>query len=175
MALRVDQSAVEAGATVSTDDLYADGFDPVLGRDEYFRRFSFDPLVQKYTEEIEAAERIVVIHPDWWGHLPAMAKGWVDRVLRPGVAYEYSGNEFLRKERAGLLTGKRVMVFSTSDAAHDEDHGMIGTFWHGVFSFCGVDETEVHRFYGFHDASGGERTRWLDEVSRHVTEWLAED
>ena len=78
MALRVDQSAVEA----------------VLGRDEYFRRFSFDPLVQKYTEEIEAAERIVVIHPDWWGHLPAMAKGWVDRVLRPGVAYEYSGNEF---------------------------------------------------------------------------------
>jgi len=36
------------------------------------------------------ASGIVIVHPNWWGQPPAILKGWVDRVLRPGVAYEFT-------------------------------------------------------------------------------------
>ncbi len=78
-------------------DLYDEGFQPVLSADELQRRFSFDEQVQLYTSRVIESDGLVFIHPDWWGGPPALLKGWIDRVFRPGVAYDFE---------LGLLTGR---------------------------------------------------------------------
>ena len=63
-------------------DLYADGFDPVLSRDElavYNAGMALDPLVPRYQELISRCNRLVFIFPIWRNDVPAMLRGWLDK------------------------------------------------------------------------------------------------
>ncbi|WP_300715581.1 NAD(P)H-dependent oxidoreductase [uncultured Bilophila sp.] len=77
------------GHTVRFHDLYQEGFDPILPGEELVSDATQDSLVAVHQEEIREAEGIVIVHPNWWGQPPALMKGWVDRVLREGVAYAF--------------------------------------------------------------------------------------
>ena len=68
-------------------------FDPLLPYDEIVRNAILPESVARHCEEIAAADGIIVIHPDWWGMPPAILKGWIDRVLRPGVAYRFADTD----------------------------------------------------------------------------------
>lgn len=128
-----------ASHAVSRQDLYGDGFDPVLPREEIKRRLSLDPLVSRYAGELVDSEGILAVHPDWWGGPPAILKGWVDRVFSPGVAYHkeraFPGD---RGEEQGLLSGKRALVISFSDNRADTE--ILRLFWEEkVFGWCGLE------------------------------------
>ncbi len=86
----IAEAAVDAlkenGHDVSFHDLYAEKFDPILPGPEIPRGAVVDPAIKNHCDEIAAAEGIVIVHPNWWGQPPAILKGWVDRVIRPGVA-----------------------------------------------------------------------------------------
>ncbi len=81
----------QAGHTVDDCDLYAEGFDPVLSRQE---RIDYHDLeinrrnVDPYVERLLAAEALVLIHPIWNFGYPAMLKGFFDRVFLPGVSFD---------------------------------------------------------------------------------------
>lgn len=83
-----------AGHTVDDCDLYAEGFNPVLSREE---RMAYntpgDNLreVQPYVDRVMQAEGLVLIFPVWNFGLPAMLKGFIDRVLVPGVSFHMDG------------------------------------------------------------------------------------
>jgi NAD(P)H dehydrogenase (quinone) len=47
------------------------------------------PRNPAHCDELQAADGIVVVHPNWWGQPPAVLKGWIDRVIRPGIAYRF--------------------------------------------------------------------------------------
>ncbi len=168
-----------AGATASLLDLYRETFDPVLPLEEMKRRFSFDEAVRASSERLTSAAGIVVVHPDWWGGPPALLKGWIDRVFRPGVAYDFEGPEFMHKERVPLMTGKKALVFCTSDVEADEPEGknrvtsLTGLWRDSVFGYCGVTSTIVRVFAGMHSATQRRRRDWLDEVSRTTADWAA--
>jgi putative NADPH-quinone reductase len=49
--------------------------------------------VQAHCGEIARAEGIIIVHPNWWGQPPAIMKGWIDRVFRPGVAYRFTEDD----------------------------------------------------------------------------------
>lgn len=85
----VVQTLLENGHEVFFHDLYGEGFDPVLPHGEAPRGAHLDPVIQRHCDEIAGAEGIVIVHPNWWGQPPAILKGWVDRVIRAGVAYEF--------------------------------------------------------------------------------------
>lgn len=71
-------------------DLNQDGFNPVLTQEElrqYSRGTSPDPLVQKYQSMLQASDTAIFIFPIWWGMMPAILKGFFDKVLLKGVAY----------------------------------------------------------------------------------------
>ena len=81
----------EAGHTADVIDLYADKFDPSLSATE---RTSFvqpgytpPPDTAAYCERLQAADGIVFVFPQWWFGMPAILKGFVDRVFVPGVAF----------------------------------------------------------------------------------------
>ena len=81
----------DGGHTVDLCDLYAEGFDPVLSaemRQRYHDTKRNQQGVEQYVERLRAAEALVVQFPVWSFGPPAMLKGWFDRMLMPGVAFD---------------------------------------------------------------------------------------
>lgn len=80
-----------AGHRVRMSDLYADGFEPALSRQERLEHLApktTDPLVTEYCANLRWCSALVFIYPTWWSGQPAMLTGWLDRVLLRGVAWE---------------------------------------------------------------------------------------
>ena len=91
------------GHDVIVHDLYAEAFDPVFPEGELLKGPAQAPAIRQQCDELLAADGYVVVHPNWWAQPPAMLKGWVDRVVRQGVAYEFGPQGAV----IGHLAGKR--------------------------------------------------------------------
>jgi NAD(P)H dehydrogenase (quinone) len=84
------QTAEAGGHDVRLLDLYAEGFDPVMSADErraYHGDSPPDPVVAQHIAHLKWAEGLIFVYPTWWYAQPAMLKGWMDRVWRPGVTF----------------------------------------------------------------------------------------
>jgi len=92
-------------------DLYALKFNPVLPEKEHYTagNHKIGADVKKFQEQIKIADHLIFIYPIWWGSMPAILKGWFDRVLTPGFAFEYESG--LPKR---LLKNKKATIFTTS-------------------------------------------------------------
>jgi putative NADPH-quinone reductase len=93
-------------------DLYKDGFNPVMSRDElalYSTGGSVDPLVGDYQKRIAAARRLVFIFPIWWYDAPAILRGFFDKVFLKDFAFDDS-NGF-----DGLLDQEALLVTCSGD------------------------------------------------------------
>jgi putative NADPH-quinone reductase len=178
MASAVSRRLEEAGAAVHLRDLYREGFDPVLSREELQRRFSLDEKTQEHTREARWADLLVFVHPDWWGFAPAIMKGWLDRVLRPGVAYDYIGQENSEKRHVGLFGHKRALVICTSDAtapgSNDPPYSVASTWSKVVFPFCGIERFRVRVFHEVRNAGLRTRKAWIGEAGSIAAELLSE-
>ncbi|HEY4029073.1 MAG TPA: NAD(P)H-dependent oxidoreductase [Caulobacteraceae bacterium] len=78
------------GHEVVDRNLYRDGFDPVLsaeGRARYEDTGANQAGVEAYCAELASAQGLLLIYPTWWYGMPAVIKGWLDRVWLPGVAF----------------------------------------------------------------------------------------
>ena len=93
------------GHDVFFHDLYEEGFDPILPTHEILKDTHLPPDIEKHGAEIAATDGIVIIHPNWWGQPPAILKGWVDRVIRPGIAYKFLDGDQGEGIPVGLLKG----------------------------------------------------------------------
>lgn len=157
------------GHEVRLRDLYAEGFDPLLPTGEIPREAALPALVDGHCREITEADGIVVVHPNWWGMPPAVLAGWVDRVLRPGVCYEFVEGDSGEGVPRGLLKARRAVVFNTSNTFEERERAVFGDplerIWKDcVFGLCGV--TDVHRrvFSVVCVSTREQREAWLDEV-----------
>jgi len=171
----IAQTAVEqlksAGHTVVYHDLYAERFDPILPHEEIPPGARLDPVVQRHCDELARAQGYVVVHPNWWGQPPAMLKGWLDRVFRQGVAYEFGPEGSV----IGHLTGKTAVVLTTSNTPRDLELKLFGdpleNLWKTcVFGFCGVDDFLRRNFEPIVVSTPEQRSEWLGEVRRIVRE-----
>jgi NAD(P)H dehydrogenase (quinone) len=111
------ETLVDQGHEVHLLDLYSMGFDPVMRADEWNRygdeKINLEP-VQDRTRELLWAQAVVFIYPTWWYGLPAMLKGWLERVLVPGFAFEMPTAE--RGPRPKLRHIRKVVVMTTCGA-----------------------------------------------------------
>lgn len=82
-----------AGHSVTTLDLYGIGFEAAMSRDELAayraREAPADPVVREHGELVRGADTLVFVYPTWWSGLPAVLKGWLERVLVPGVGFTF--------------------------------------------------------------------------------------
>lgn len=157
-----------AGHTVIFHDLYAERFDPILPDDEIPKDSPLDPVVKQHCDELIAADGYVVVHPNWWAMPPAIIKGWLDRVLRQGVAYEFTAQGV-----NGLLKGRKAIVFTTSNTPRDDELRLFGdpleNLWKTcVFNFCGVDYFYRRNFESIIMSTPEQRTAWLNEVRQII-------
>jgi NAD(P)H dehydrogenase (quinone) len=153
-----------AGHAVVFHDLYAEKFDPILPHEEIPKGAEADPVVQRHCQELLAADGYVVVHPNWWAMPPAVLKGWIDRVLRQGVAYQFGPGGV-----EPLLTGKRAVVFTTSNTPRDDELRLFGdpleNLWKTcIFGFCGVENFYRRNFESIVLSTPEQRAGWLKEV-----------
>jgi NAD(P)H dehydrogenase (quinone) len=103
------QTLKDEGHTVDLCDLYAEGFDPVLTAE---RRRNYHDLarnqegLEQYVKRLQAAETLVVQFPTWCFGLPAMLKGWFDRILMPGVSFDLTDPKNVKP----MLTNIRQVI-----------------------------------------------------------------
>jgi putative NADPH-quinone reductase len=108
-----------AGAEVRLRDLYAEGFAPVLEPQEwsgYLDCPANRAPVEDHCADVEWCDTLIFVYPTWWYGLPAMLKGWLDRVLLPDVAFKMP-DATSKVIRPGLLHIRRLGVFTTCGAS----------------------------------------------------------
>jgi putative NADPH-quinone reductase len=102
-----------SGHSIELRDLYAEGFDPVLSthqRGAYFDETENVRGMEDHVAALRQAQGMVLVYPTWWFGMPAMLKGWFDRVWLPGVAFHLAGPKALKP----LLTDiRRIAVVTT--------------------------------------------------------------
>jgi len=170
VARTVVQALTECGHTVAFHDLYAERFDPVLPYTEIPRDAPLDPAVAQHCKEIAEADGIVIVHPDWWGQPPAILKGWIDRVLRPGVAYRFCEGDNGEGIPDGLLKAKAALVFNTANTPAQRELEAFGDplerLWKDcICSFCGVPVFHRRMFTVVVTSTEAERAGWLAEAA----------
>jgi putative NADPH-quinone reductase len=69
-----------------------------------------DPLVQAHVDDVQAAEALVFVYPTWWSTLPAILKGWLERVMVPGVGFRFNA---AGRVTPGLTNVHRLVGIST--------------------------------------------------------------
>ncbi|MDF2869732.1 MAG: putative NADPH-quinone reductase [Anaerocolumna sp.] len=146
----VVKASEEKGAAVKVRDLYELGFDPILKPSDFvaFKEGKVPEDIATEQEIIRWADVITFIYPVWWTSLPAILKGYVDRVFSYGFAYEY-----IDGAPNGLLKGKKALLFSTTGtpdelyAANGMHASMKQTTDQGIFNFSGMEEVS-HTFFG---------------------------
>ena len=171
----IAEAAVEelkaAGHEVVYHDLYQESFDPILPHEEIPKGSKRGPVIQKHCDEVIAADAYVVVHPNWWAMPPAILKGWIDRVLCQGVAYEFGEGGAVVQH----LKGKKAVVFTTSNTPRDMEMELFGdpleNLWKNcVFAFCGVKSFRRRNFGVMVTSTLEERKKWLEEAGTMVKE-----
>ena len=108
-----------AGVETRLRDLYGEGFQPILTTDEWTGYLNCpenrDP-VESHVRDVEWCDTLIFIYPTWWYGLPAMLKGWLDRVLLPDVAFVMPKEEG-DNIKPGLTHIERLGVFTTCGAS----------------------------------------------------------
>lgn len=116
-------------------------------REQYFaqRTDGFAPDIAAEIDKLRRADALILQFPLWWFSMPAIMKGWADRVLANGVAYGGSTGQFFER---GMMAGKRAMVVTTTGApgVMFDPAGMCGAMeaalWpihNGILRFCGFE------------------------------------
>lgn len=171
-----------AGHEIDLIHLDRDGFDPVM-RSKDLRAFALarsdaeaalallDERVRDYKVRLEQADHLVLIFPIWWEAMPALMKGFIDKVIFPGIAYDYVGGTTGMKTRLTRLGGVTMLTtMNTPRWAYRLIFGnavakavIRGTFWKiGVPNRRWINLTEVKA------ATPHSRAAWLREVARSM-------
>jgi putative NADPH-quinone reductase len=157
-----------AGHTVVYHDLYAERFDAILPHEEIPKGSPLDPIVARHCDELAAADGYLIVHPNWWAMPPAILKGWIDRVIRQGVAYEFGPGGVVE-----LLPGRKAVVFTTSNTPRDVELSLFGdpleNLWRNcVFGFVGVRDFYRRNFEPVILSTPEDRRGWLEAVGRTI-------
>jgi NAD(P)H dehydrogenase (quinone) len=169
-------AALEAdGHVVTFHDLHAEGFDPLLPHPEIPMAATPPPPIAAQCREIVEADGIIVVHPNWWSQPPAILKGWLDRVLRPGQAYKFGTGPNGEGIIIGLLKAKAALVFVTSNTPPDKEVELYGDPLEGlwkrcIWGFCGVKQVHRELFSVVITSKPEQRAAWLERTRQLVRE-----
>lgn len=143
----VASAIVDAGAalghTVELVDLVAEGFDPVFGPADHAAFTTAGPTppdVRREQQRIDRADHLILVHPVYWWSMPAVLKGWIDRVFVSGWAFEEDADGGIVKKLQRLNV--HLVALAGANAATYVRHGyrdaMRVQIDHGIFDFCGA-------------------------------------
>lgn len=139
--------ARQQGAEVEVLHLSDLNFDPILHKG-YLNIQELEPDLVRAQKMILNAQHIVVVFPIWWSSVPALLKGFFDRILLPGFAFKYRPNSPFWER---LLKGRTGEIIISTDAPNWWNRFILGNpsinmVKKGVLDFCGVKVLKVTSF-----------------------------
>ena len=171
---RVRIGLAGAGHSVRTIDLYADGFRAAMSdaeREAYHGdQPVLDPLVAQYVEVVTSVDALVFVYPTWWSGLPAILKGWLERVMVPGVGFVF---DHRGKVRPGLTNIRHLVGVSTYGSPRSavrlvNDNGR-RTVTRALRLSCGVRaRTHWHGLYAIDTSTPAERDEFAASVEQSM-------
>jgi len=174
IAARVRIGLEASGHQVIVHDLYAEGFRAAMSPDEreaYHGNLPVvDPLVIEHIADVQEAHTLVFVYPTWWSSVPAILKGWFERVMVPGVGFVFNDDN---KVRPGLTNVQRLVGITT-----------YGSPWRYVKTINDNGRRTIKRalrlstgwgtrsmwvpLYGMDTLPAGKRDQFLDKVERKM-------
>ncbi len=159
------EGARSGGATVREINLGEMAFDPVL-RHGYREVQPLEPDLVEAQEAIAWAEQVVFVYPNWWGSMPALLKGFIDRVFLPGYAFKYRPNSQLWDR---LLAGRRGRLLVTMDSPPWYYRWVVGQPGHrmmrgAILGFSGIKPVRTSVFGPVRRSSADVRAVWLRQA-----------
>lgn len=161
------RGAAESGAEVRELVLAELKFDLNLSGG-YKGNQPLEPDLQKAQELISWADHLVFVYPNWWGGMPALLKGFIDRVFLPGFAFKYRRNSPLPEQ---LLKGKTARLIVTMDSPYVYYRFYLGQpghqmMKHSILKFCGVGTVRATNITQLRKMPEVARKQWLERVQR---------
>ncbi|WP_423147697.1 NAD(P)H-dependent oxidoreductase [Rubrolithibacter danxiaensis] len=158
--------------TVDLMHLDNDGFNPVMSKADlkaFVDHQPVDPQVIDYNKRLEKADHIIVIFPIWWDLMPAMIKGFVDRVLSPGVVYDHHPRGFGLVPLLKNLKG--VTMITTMNKPQIMYSVLIGNLikkamLKSVFKTMGYKNLKWISFAFVKSVSQEKRVKWLADLEK---------
>lgn len=157
IAARIAQGVSLSGSGHSSEiaDLAAEGFDPRFTMDDLAVHLEKAPPPQDVLAEqarIDRSDALVLVYPVYWWSLPALLKGWIDRVFTRGWAYDGGSETGLEKKLQRLRV--HLVGLGASDQKTLERHGfgdaMKTQIDHGIFDYCGAPVVTSQLLLGSH-------------------------
>lgn len=170
------KTLTQNGHQVFFHDLYEERFNPILPAEEIPKEASLTPVIEQHCTEIAEADGVIIIHPNWWGQPPAILTGWIDRVIRPGIAYEFLEGDNGEGVPNGLLKARSAIIFNTSNTETEREKDVFGDplerIWGNcIFNLCGVTNFYRKMFNIIVISSEQQRKKWLKEVSETINKY----
>lgn len=160
-----EKGALQSQTSVETITIADLKFNPNL-QFGYQQRTELEPDLLEAWKKIQKADHLVWIHPVWWGGLPAITKGFIDRLFLPGMAFQYKENSVWWDK---LLKGKTAHIITTLDQP-----GWYYRLFYGrpsvnqlkksTLEFCGVKPVKVTYIGIVKSANELQRAKWLQKV-----------
>lgn len=140
-------------------------FDPNL-KFGYQKRTDLEPDLLAAWEKIKWADHLVWIHPVWWGGMPALVKGFIDRLFLPGFAFQYRENSIFWDK---LLRNKTARIITTLDQPGWYYRLMYGRpsvnqLKKAILEFCGISPVSTSYFGIVKNSKKEERLKWISQV-----------
>lgn len=137
-------------------------FDPIR-RTGYGEAPPLEPDLVRAQEDIAWCDHMAWAYPNWWGTMPALMKGFIDRAILPGFAFKYHEGKLLWDK---LLKGRSARLLVTMDTPALWYRWVIGRpghkqMRHSVLGFCGVKPVRVSQFGVVKKATPDRREKWL--------------
>lgn len=166
------------GHDVHVIDLYAEGFAAAMSEAERLSYESEAPIlseqVRRHADLVRGAEAVVFVYPTWWFGLPAVMKGWLERVMVPGVAFRLDPKT--NKVKRGLGNVRRIAGITTYGSSR-RNVALMSDGGRRVIGRCFrvMAHTRCRRtwlgLYGMDRATDADRKLFLDRVAKVMGSW----
>ena len=171
----VREELEKRGAEIKFKDLYAMNWNPVLSAGEFegHQKGIITEDIKTEQTDISWADAVIMICPVWWTSVPAILKGYIDRVFSIGFAYEYAATG-----PRGMLNGKNALLITTSGADEHaaQQDGMMDlitkSFVYAVFGFSGFAGLQHKNFFAVPTVSNNERKEMLTELRQFIQNYI---
>ena len=134
----------------------------------YRKRTDWEPDLLNTWNKIVQADHLVFIFPTWWGFMPALMKGFFDRIFLPGFAFEYQENSPFPKK---LLKGKTAEIITTMDTPVWYYKWVLGNtgikvLKNSILGFCGVKNRRTTYLSVVKTSEEKQRQKWLSKIEK---------
>lgn len=143
VAMAIGEALEAAGHSTEVADLVAEAFDPVFGAADHAAFSAGGPTpddVRQEQQRLDRAEHLVLVHPVYWWSMPALLKGWIDRVFVTGWAFDEGASGDIVK-KLGRLKVHLVAIAGAADRTYTKRgyrQAMRTQIEDGIFDFCGA-------------------------------------